>query len=172
MIVLKEREDRQPQKPESGKTSSFFYTKASFFLLFLIDVINSNAHYVGYVEDGESVEAIMKKFEELERIQQEFSTLNVQPNEEPISSSIGSNIPAEEEENKDEDEEMSEVATTPDSIKAQFTQEQLEEVFKRTSAFTVRSATIDTSAIADMDALDLWQVEYKDGSTSEFYEEE
>ncbi|GAA5816561.1 hypothetical protein MFLAVUS_010091 [Mucor flavus] len=132
----------------------------------------SNAHYVGYVEDGESVEAIMKKFEELERIQQEFSTLNVQPNEEPISSSSGFNIPAEEEENKDEDEEMSEVATTPDSIKAQFTQEQLEEVFKRTSAFTVRSATIDTSAIADMDALDLWQVEYKDGSTSEFYEED
>ncbi|CAO3646133.1 unnamed protein product [Cunninghamella blakesleeana] len=33
----------------------------------------SNIHYVGYVEDEESVEAIMKKFEELDRIQKEFS---------------------------------------------------------------------------------------------------
>lgn len=130
--------------------------------------VHSNAHYVGYVEDGESVEAIMKKFEELERIQQEFSSLHVQPNGE--ASSSGSNIPAEVEP-KVEDEEMTEVGT-PDLVKAQFTQEQLEEVFKRTSAFTVRSATIDTSTIEDMDALDLWQVEYKDGSTSEFYEEE
>ncbi|CAO3610880.1 unnamed protein product [Mucor hiemalis] len=32
----------------------------------------SNAHYVGYVEDEESVEAIMKKFEELERIKKNF----------------------------------------------------------------------------------------------------
>lgn len=107
----------------------------------------------------------MKKFEELERIQKEFSTLNVQSTEE------SSSIPIEEETNKEEDEEMTEIST-PDSIKAQFTQEQLEEVFKRTSAFTVRSATIDTSQIEDMDALDVWQVEYKDSSTSEFYEED
>lgn len=114
----------------------------------------------------------MKKFEELERIQQEFSSLHVQPIEENSSSNM---IDDDEEENKEniqeEDEEMTDVLAT-DRIKAQFTQEQLEEVFKRTSAFTVKSASIDTSAIDDMDALDLWQVEYKDGSTTEFYEEE
>ncbi|KAJ2295102.1 hypothetical protein IWW55_005554, partial [Coemansia sp. RSA 2706] len=33
----------------------------------------SNQYYVGYVEDDESVDAIMKKFEELERIEKEFS---------------------------------------------------------------------------------------------------
>lgn len=112
----------------------------------------------------------MKKFEELERIQQEFSSLHVQPTEEKATSKM-----LDEEDNKeniqDEDEEMTDVLTA-DRIKAQFTQEQLEEVFKRTSAFTVKSASIDTSTIDDMDALDLWQVEYKDGSTTEFYEEE
>lgn len=116
----------------------------------------------------------MKKFEELERIQQEFSSLHVQPVEESPTSDMVDEV----EENKeniqgdDQDEEMTDVLTTADRIKAQFTQEQLEEVFKRTSAFTVKSASIDTSAIEDMDALDLWQVEYKDGSTTEFYEEE
>lgn len=111
----------------------------------------------------------MKKFEELERIQQEFSTLNVE-NKEQASGSSHAN-PEENKENIDlnEDEEMSEASS---NVKAQFTQEQLEEVFKRTSAFTVRSATIDTSLVEDMDALDLWQVEYKENNTSEFYEEE
>ncbi|KAI8971127.1 hypothetical protein BDB01DRAFT_854975 [Pilobolus umbonatus] len=115
----------------------------------------SNAHYVGYVEDEESVEAIMKKFEELERIQQEFSSLQVKSKEETV------------------DVVMSDIIDDGHLIpKDHFTEEQLEEVFKRTSAFTVKSATIDTSAIEDMDALDLWEIEYKDSSTTEFYEED
>jgi hypothetical protein len=105
----------------------------------------SNAHYVGYVEDGESVEAIMKKFEELERIQQEFSSkVEIK----------------EEEEEKVQPEEKN------------FTLEQLEEVFKRTSSFTVKSATIDTTFVDDLDALDLWQVEHHKNGTNELYEEE
>ncbi|KAI8374007.1 hypothetical protein EDC96DRAFT_10343 [Choanephora cucurbitarum] len=111
----------------------------------------SNAHYVGYVEDGESVEAIMKKFEELERIQKEFSSLKVEQ-------------PAEEETPDTQDTVMEPVS--------EFTQEQLEEVFKRTSAFTVKSATIDTSHVMDLDALDLWQIEYNDNSTNEIVEED
>ncbi|EIE92517.1 hypothetical protein G6F46_009701 [Rhizopus delemar] len=99
----------------------------------------SSAHYVGYVEDGESVEAIMKKFEELERIEKEFSALQMDTVEEEIATN-------------------------------NLTEEQLEEVFKRTSAFTVKSATIDTDTIEDLDALDLWEIEYKDGDTNEFYE--
>lgn len=113
----------------------------------------------------------MKKFEELERIQEEFSSLQVQNKEEP-GNSTSENIDENKENiNQNEDEEMTDVLTNEDK-KAQFTQEQLEEVFKRTSAFTVKSATIDTSLVEDMDALDLWQVEYKENSTSEFYEEE
>ncbi|KAI9485429.1 MAG: hypothetical protein EXX96DRAFT_533779 [Benjaminiella poitrasii] len=112
----------------------------------------SNAHYVGYVEDEESVEAIMKKFEELERIQKEFSTLQVN-NESTV----------------DQDVQMTEIAEEPVD-NAQLTEEQLEEVFKRTSAFTVKTVTIDTGDFEDLDALELWQIEYKDGSTTEFYE--
>ncbi|KAI7904431.1 uncharacterized protein BX663DRAFT_535836 [Cokeromyces recurvatus] len=114
----------------------------------------SNAHYVGYVEDEESVEAIMKKFEELERIQKEFSSLQVNNDT-----------------NVDQDEQMTDVAD--ESVKStQLTEEQLEEVFKRTSAFTVKSATMETGEFEDLDALELWQIEYKDGSTTEFYEED
>ncbi|KAI8883413.1 hypothetical protein K501DRAFT_219299, partial [Backusella circina FSU 941] len=113
----------------------------------------SNAHYVGYVEDEESVEAIMKKFEELERIQQEFST-KVDIKEDDVV-----------------EEEMEEEIAV-DEVENKFTQEQLEEVFKRTSSFTVKSATIDTSFVDDLDALDLWQVEYHDNDTNEFYEED
>src|SRR5436305_1762284 len=42
-------------------------------LLCLSLSLPSNIHYVGYVEDEESVEAIVKKFEELERIEHEFA---------------------------------------------------------------------------------------------------
>lgn len=46
-----------------------------------VDLIlyHSAAWYVGYAEDGESVEAIMKKFEELERMQQELAAQNGGP---------------------------------------------------------------------------------------------
>ncbi|KAI9024915.1 hypothetical protein CLU79DRAFT_88541 [Phycomyces nitens] len=89
----------------------------------------------------------MKKFEELERIQKEFSTMDVKEPEVDIV------------------EEM-EVESQP------LTEEQLQEVFKRTSAFTVKTATMDSRATDDMDALELWQVENKDGNTDEIYEEE
>jgi hypothetical protein len=136
----------------------------------------SNAHYVGYVEDEESVEAIMKKFEELERIQREFSSLqvNTPTGESSKSESIREDSiePTNTEDNHihlDEDETMSEAIMDDASG---LTQEQLEEVFKRTSAFTVQSATIDTSQVENMDALELWQVEYRENNTTEFYEEE
>ncbi|RKP05047.1 hypothetical protein THASP1DRAFT_20297, partial [Thamnocephalis sphaerospora] len=92
----------------------------------------SNAHYVGYVEDGESVEAIMKKFEELERLQAEFA-----------------------------------------AAASGLTQEQLEEVFKRTSAFTVRAAVRLTHEDVDaMDEIDLWRMEMDGGDGAVFDEED
>ncbi|KAI7849843.1 hypothetical protein BDC45DRAFT_448089 [Circinella umbellata] len=100
----------------------------------------SNVHYVGYVEDEESVEAIMKKFAELERIQSEIATSSPAP-----------------EENKENVEGL--------------TEEQLQEVFKRTSAFTVRSAMMETHD-EDLDAMELWQVEFHENNIDELFEED
>ncbi|KNC76651.1 hypothetical protein SARC_10854 [Sphaeroforma arctica JP610] len=73
----------------------------------------SAAHYVGYVDDEESAVSIMKKFEELDRIKAVIKeTAPELPNK-------GKNAAKE----------------TDDLL----TQEQLEEVFKRTSMFSARS---------------------------------
>jgi hypothetical protein len=78
----------------------------------------SASWYVGYAEDDESIEAIMKKFEELDQLQKE-------------------------------------VQQTPDQ-ESVLNESQLEELFKRTSAFTVKSAALDT----DIDPLDVLKYEY------------
>jgi hypothetical protein len=83
---------------------------------------------VGYVEDEESVEAIMKKFEELERFQQELQAQNM---ERPI----------ENHDNPNPNTQM-------DSIKL-LNERQLEELFKRTSGYTVKEAM--------MDNFDIWE---------------
>lgn len=49
---------------------------------------SSAAYYLGYAEDGESVEAIMKKFEELEKFQKEVSC---QDSPKVASSSVSMN---------------------------------------------------------------------------------
>ncbi|RKP38181.1 hypothetical protein BJ085DRAFT_15323 [Dimargaris cristalligena] len=100
----------------------------------------SNAHYVGYVEDDESVDAIMKKFEELERIQQQFAS-------QATKSNLGSSS-----------------TNAPPPL----TQEQLEEVFRQTSSFTVKTATID---IDDYDESEWWKAEMEDADTTEYIEE-
>ncbi|KAJ3324578.1 hypothetical protein HDV06_006482 [Boothiomyces sp. JEL0866] len=86
----------------------------------------SASWYVGYAEDEESVEAIMKKFKELEDFQNE------------------SNI-------REEDG---------------LTTEQLEEVFKRTSAFTLKSARLDE----EYNALEIFR--YENGIDEEWNEED
>lgn len=96
----------------------------------------------------------MKKFEELERIQQEFTSSHQQASENPLEQL--------EEHGRDQDT----------LIDDPLTQEQLEEVFRRTSAFTVKSASLDPNYVVDMDALDLLQVEHRNNNTSEFIEEE
>ncbi|KAI7879474.1 hypothetical protein K492DRAFT_163792 [Lichtheimia hyalospora FSU 10163] len=114
----------------------------------------SNVHYVGYVEDEESVEAIMKKFEELERIQSEIAGSSTPETPEITDNDVNMDSP-----------DVNTAAARP------LTEEQLEEVFKRTSAFTVKSAMIDTND-DDVDALELWQIEFQDGNTEEIFEED
>ncbi|ORY93520.1 hypothetical protein BCR43DRAFT_497075 [Syncephalastrum racemosum] len=123
------------------------------------NTVASNVHYVGYVEDEESVEAIMKKFEELERIQKEV-------NESPVRNAVDN----KENITDDTDSPMSGKDSTP--VESQpLTEEQLQEVFKRTSAFTVKSATME-STVDDMDALELWQIEFRENNTDELFEED
>ena len=79
----------------------------------------SSAHYVGYVEDDETPEAIMKKFEALERVQQAMT-------QQPPAGGDGGAAGG---------------AAGGEADVKQLTEEQLQEVFKPTSVFTVKSAT-------------------------------
>ncbi|CAG8435313.1 5548_t:CDS:2 [Diversispora eburnea] len=108
----------------------------------------SNALYVGYVEDDESIGAIMKKFEELERIQEEIAASK---STESFSNNSPSQISIPENES--------------------LTEEQLEEVFRRTSSFTVKSATFAPN-LDEVDDLDYWRIEMEDGNTAEYEEED
>ena len=118
----------------------------------------------------------MKKFEELERIQQEFSS-NQEGSERSNSYTDSPQIQLEEEEQQKQQQQQQhgenycvELNKLDEDI--QLTQEQLEEVFRRTSAFTVKSASLGPENIVDMDALDLLQAEYRNNNTNEFIEEE
>ncbi|GAB5586849.1 hypothetical protein Unana1_01749 [Umbelopsis nana] len=127
------------------------------------NTVASNIHYVGYVEDEESVEAIMKKFEELDRIQKEFSAISVNP------------APSADSENKDNEIEASATPQPEEQTSGPsqgLTEEQLQEVFKRTSAFTVRSAMMDSNDMDELNDVEVWQLQYQDGLTDEIYEED
>ena len=71
---------------------------------------------MGYVEDDETPEAIMKKFEALERVQQAVT-------QQQAAGGDGG------------------AAGGDDVADGKLTEEQLQEVFKQTSVFTVKSAT-------------------------------
>lgn len=109
----------------------------------------------------------MKKFEELDRIQKEFSAISVTP------------TPTADSENKENEMESSSTPQQfedkeekPDQPSQGLTEEQLQEVFKRTSAFTVRSAMMDSNDMDGLDDVEIWQLQYQDGLTDEIYEEE
>ncbi|KAJ1678656.1 hypothetical protein EV182_003608, partial [Spiromyces aspiralis] len=92
----------------------------------------SAAYYVGYVEDDESVDAIMKKFEELERIEKEFaakSAFTFAANDDGTGADTISGGDAAT-------EATQHVGDNSESKPSGLSAEQLQEVFKRTSAFT------------------------------------
>ena len=92
----------------------------------------SSAHYVGYVQDDETPEMIMKKFEEMERIRQQARA--------------GA-------ENGDEAKETT--ASAEEGDEEGLDEEQLKELFRNTSTFTVKEAMFETSelfgTIGDLD---------------------
>ncbi|CAM0141138.1 hypothetical protein VKS41_001574 [Umbelopsis sp. WA50703] len=126
------------------------------------NTVASNIHYVGYVEDEESVEAIMKKFEELDRIQKEFSSISVTAN------------PSNNSEGKDSEMDSTDTPRMDDQVEPPqgLTEEQLQEVFKQTSSFTVRSAMMNSDDMDGLDDVEIWQLQYQDGLTDEIYEED
>ncbi|KAG0328691.1 hypothetical protein BG004_002479 [Podila humilis] len=156
----------------------------------------NNAHYVGYVEENESIEAIMKKFEELARMEEEFKkSATAATNNSNCSSSnsagtgtggnngeggsitTSASAPAAEVSMADEGNPLTkgelvlgvERVSTPNEHQG-FTDEQLQEVFKRTSGFTVRSMMRDTPE--DIYEEDLWQANIADEDYLYDFEEE
>ncbi|KAF9206159.1 hypothetical protein BGZ49_002907 [Haplosporangium sp. Z 27] len=145
----------------------------------------NNAHYVGYVEENESIEAIMKKFEELARMEEEFakskiSTSSANNNNNSIEgeasgsgSGPGDSIQGTEsgvmEINGEVIFGVEKVKNTPDENTG-FTDEQLQEIFRRTSGFTVRSMLRDTPE--DIYEEDLWQANIADEDYLYDFEEE
>lgn len=92
----------------------------------------SASHYVGYVEDEESIDAIMKKFQELERLQCELQTTPTPT----LSNSEASVVPTDDD---------TSIASTPVADQGSvnesgLTQAQLEELFIRTSSFSLTNA--------------------------------
>ncbi|KAJ2708711.1 hypothetical protein H4R19_004616, partial [Coemansia spiralis] len=134
-----------------------------------------NQYYVGYVEDDESVDAIMKKFEELERIEKEFSAkkdagtdgAGAAPADAPVEAS--SALPAD----GDDDGAVAALGAAQAAAgESGMSAELLEEVFKRTSAFTVRGAMMDDFDVEVMDDIELWEAEASDSVLAEWDEEE
>ncbi|OLY82820.1 Peptidyl-tRNA hydrolase 2, mitochondrial [Smittium mucronatum] len=125
----------------------------------------SSEYFVGYVEDDESIEAIMKKFQELDEIKSEFLKNSKEPvltetaepgassdQLQPASTATTSDKTSDE---KNEEGEQRDSTVLP--------QELLAEVFKRTSAFTVKGAMMDEVDLQGLDDVELWRAEMEDG---------
>ena len=99
----------------------------------------SSVHYVGYVEDDETPEAIMKKFEALERVQKLAEAQKQATQAGDGDHARAENVPA-----------PVEAAASGDQV---LTEEQLLEVFKQTSAFSVKTVQTNGASAARRAAL-------------------
>ncbi len=110
-------------------------------------LVPSAVHYVGYVEDGETPEMIMKKFEELQRIQD--AAMNRQRDgaaghAPPGSSAAGaSGADAVADLNGEGQPSTSGTAQPPGNEGEALDEASLLEVFKQTSIYNVRAALAD-----------------------------
>lgn len=87
--------------------------------------VPSAAHYVGYVEDNETPEMIMRKFDELDKVLSE---------EAKVDPSAGHSL----QQNTVFEELLG--PSQPTSQELLLSEDQLKEVFKRTSSFNVKTA--------------------------------
>ena len=116
---------------------------------------HSASHFVGYVEDEESVEMIMKKFEAMEEYRKELDrsggggASQAAPAPEAAAAGAPDATPGAA---TPGGSGTSGAPETPDSeATAGMSQAQLEELFKRTSNFTVKSAMRPGMTIYDDD---------------------
>ncbi|KAJ9072119.1 hypothetical protein DSO57_1030510 [Entomophthora muscae] len=145
----------QPKRRSTRKRTSQYATETPDWSKI------SSSHYVGYVEDGESITAIMKKFEELERLKEEAAQGIVAKSDEDSDGVFGLNHMLDEPRKPVKN-------STPKPTNKELTQEQLEELFIRTSCFTLESA--DAQTRRDLGG---WTVEEQEaGMASEYSEEE
>lgn len=118
----------------------------------------SAVHYVGYVEDDETPESIARKFEELDRIQ--AAARGVAPQHAdaatPVSGTAAADADAQPSAMTDDGDVLSAAdaahaaagpADPQPASQEGLTDEQLMEVFKQTSIFTVRSAAEGNAAL-------------------------
>ncbi|OMJ12370.1 hypothetical protein AYI70_g9170, partial [Smittium culicis] len=136
-------------------------------------------YFVGYVEDDESVEAIMKKFNELDKIKDEFMktsasseklSTQLKNDHETAVSDTTSTLP-------DNNEPQNSLSPSnpiknDDSDSSFLPQELLAEVFKRTSAFTVKGAMMDEADLQGLDDVELWKAEMDDSFDYDLDEQE
>jgi len=101
-------------------------------------------HYVGYVEDEETPEMIMKKFEEMERIKA-ASKRAAQPTGEQQSDSAGpsSSVAAGTAATCSQQQ----LGAGPIDEEAPLDQQQLQEIFKATSMYNVKSLLGNNEAL-------------------------
>ncbi|KAJ3018748.1 UNVERIFIED_CONTAM: hypothetical protein HDU68_010996 [Siphonaria sp. JEL0065] len=97
----------------------------------------SAAWYVGYADDSESIEAIMKKFEALDELKQEVSVKAAQQQSSPSSDS---NPP-----NSVETQSSTRVTESGSFHNGELGERELEELFRRTSKATVKELTSNAS---------------------------
>ncbi|KAG2486878.1 hypothetical protein HYH03_014472 [Edaphochlamys debaryana] len=114
--------------------------------------VPSAIHYVGYVEDDETPEAIMKKFEELERIQKAAEARRQQQQAQPVGDNDAAPTASGPSPTAAED---GGAAPRPSTVTAQpngqqdggLDEEALLEVFRQTSIFNVRSALANNDVL-------------------------
>lgn len=121
-----------------------------------VEQMPSAVHYVGYVEDDETPESIVRKFEELERIQAAARDATTQQaNAAPLRASTAAahadavsacEAPSDAAAGTAADAMPGSTAAQPSTEEA-LTDEQLMQVFKQTSIFTVRSAADGNAAL-------------------------
>ncbi|KAK3277794.1 hypothetical protein CYMTET_14222 [Cymbomonas tetramitiformis] len=117
----------------------------------------SAVHYLGYVEDEESVEMIMKKFEALERIK----TSSKQPASEEgaNASACSADVAAVATEETDK--------PASGNQEGKLTEDEMLELFKETSQFTVRSA-LSGNDMFNIDDNDDIQINSEDDIMSDY----
>lgn len=138
-------EDKRPRRRAAARSNLGAASKANSAGL------PSAVHYVGYVEDDETPEMIMKKFEALERVK-ELNTAAARKKEEEAEEEDAPQeevAKAEDEKQTDEPEQQELVVGT--GAQLDLDENQLLEVFKQTSMFSVKSVQANNEIMMDVE---------------------